>query len=62
MEREDVDALVFDLCDDIALAYKAVWGRPILGEEAEILKFRTKITSQYMDWKEGQKELLEFRK
>ncbi|MEM3692524.1 MAG: HepT-like ribonuclease domain-containing protein [Candidatus Bathyarchaeia archaeon] len=39
LEREDVDALVFDLCDDIALAYEAVWGRPILGEEAEILKF-----------------------
>lgn len=50
--REDVDVLVIDVYEDIALAYEAVRGRPVLGEEAEILQLRTKIASQYMDWSE----------
>jgi len=50
--REDVDVLVIDACDNIALAHEAVQGKPILGDEAEILQLKTKITSQYMDYNE----------
>jgi len=50
--REDVDVLVIDACDNIALAYEAVQGAPIIGDEAEILWLKTKIASQYMDYKE----------
>ena len=50
--REDVDVLVIDVCDSIALAYEAVQGKPILGKEAEILQLKTKIASQCMDYNE----------
>ncbi len=50
--RDDVDFLVIDDCDNVALAYEAVQGRPVVGDEAEILWLRTKIASQYMDYKE----------
>ena len=49
--REDVDVLVIDGCDRVALAYEAVQGKPILGSQAEILQLKTKIASQYMDYK-----------
>jgi len=52
LEREDVDVLVIDACDNITLAYEAVQGEPIVGNEAEILQLKTKITSQHMDYKE----------
>jgi len=50
--RQDIDLLVIDSCDNIALAYEAVQGEPIIGKEAEILMLRTKTASQYMDFKE----------
>jgi len=50
--REDIDVLVIDSCDNVALAHEAVQGEPIIGDEAEILMFRTKIASRYMDFKE----------
>lgn len=50
--REDVDVLVIDVCDSIALAYEAVQGKPIVGNQAEILQLKTKIVSQYMDYQE----------
>ncbi|MCP8320309.1 MAG: DUF86 domain-containing protein [archaeon] len=50
--REDVDILIIDDCDNIALAYEAVQGEPIIGNDAEILWLKTKITSQYIDYKE----------
>lgn len=50
--REDVDVLVIDACDSIALAYEAVQGKPIVGKAAEILQLKTKIASQYMDYNE----------
>lgn len=50
--REDVDVLVLDACDNVALAYEAVQGEPIIGDEAEILRLKTKIASQYMDYRE----------
>jgi len=50
--KEDVDVLLMDACDNIALAYEAVQGEPIIGDEAEILRLKTKIASQYMDYKE----------
>lgn len=48
--REDVDILVIDSCENMALAYKAVHGHPVLGSEAEIVELKTKIASQYMDY------------
>lgn len=50
--REDVDVLVIDVCDSVALAYEAVQGKPILGNEAEILQLKTRIASQCMDYNE----------
>lgn len=50
--REDIDVIVIDVCDDITLVYEAVQGKPIVGNEAEILQLKTKITSQYMDYNE----------
>lgn len=52
IKRDDVDILVIDACDNIALAYEAVQGEPIVGEEAEILELKTRIASQYIDYKE----------
>jgi len=43
---------VIDACDNIALAYEAVQGEPIVGDEVEIMRLRTQIVSQYMDYKE----------
>lgn len=51
--REDVDILVIDDCDNIALAYEAIQGKPIIGDEVEILNLKTKITSQHMDYNEA---------
>jgi len=51
--REDIDILVIDGCDDIALVHEALKGRPVLGSEAEVLWLKTKIASQYMDYQEG---------
>lgn len=51
LEREDVDVLVIDACDNITLAYEAVQGKPIVGKEAEILQLKTKIASQYIDYR-----------
>jgi len=48
--REDVDVLVVDDCDNIKLAYEAVQGEPIIGDEAEILRLKTKIASQCIDY------------
>ncbi|MGQ9469561.1 MAG: type VII toxin-antitoxin system HepT family RNase toxin [Nitrososphaerales archaeon] len=50
--REDIDILIIDDCDNIALAYESIQGEPIVGNEAEILWLKTKITSQYIDYKE----------
>jgi len=52
LAREDVDVLILDDCDSIALAYEATQGKPIVGDEAEILQLKTKIASQYMDYNE----------
>jgi uncharacterized protein YutE (UPF0331/DUF86 family)/predicted nucleotidyltransferase len=52
LKREDIDILVIDICDNIALANEAVQGKPILGKEAEILQLKTNIASQYMDYME----------
>lgn len=49
--REDIDVLVMDTCDNITLAYEAVQGEPIIGDEAEILRLKTKIASQHIDYK-----------
>ena len=49
--REDIHVLVMDVCDNITLAYEAVQGEPIIDDEAEILQLKTKITSQYIDYK-----------
>lgn len=51
--REDVDVMVIDVCESIALAYEAVQGRPVVGEEAEIIELRTMIASRYMDYEEN---------
>ncbi|MBO3802832.1 MAG: DUF86 domain-containing protein [Candidatus Brockarchaeota archaeon] len=48
--REDVDILVLDSCDSVALAYEAVQGKPIMGDDIEILQLKTKIASQYLDY------------
>jgi len=50
--REDIDILILDYCDNIALAYEAIQGKPIIDNEAETLHLKTKITSQYMDYNE----------
>ncbi len=50
LRREDVHILVLDDCDNISLAYEALQGKPILGEEADILELRTRMASQYMDY------------
>lgn len=50
--REDVDILVIDACDNIALAYEVVQGELIIGDEEESLWLKTKVTSQYIDYKE----------
>jgi len=52
LEREDIDVLVIDACDNISLAYEAVQGEPIVGNEVETMRLRTQIASQYMDYKE----------
>ena len=48
--REEIDVIVLDDCDNVSLAYEAIQGKPILGEDADILKLKTKIISQYMDY------------
>jgi predicted nucleotidyltransferase len=45
--REDIDVLVLDDCDNVSLAYEAIQGKPIVGEDADILQLKTKIISQY---------------
>lgn len=55
--REDVDVLLIDACDNLALAYEAVQGEPIMGDEAEILWLKTKIASQYIDYEEELKHI-----
>jgi len=52
LKREDIDIMVIDDCDNITLAYEAVRGELILGEEDELLELKTKIASQYIDYKE----------
>jgi len=48
--REDIDLLVLDDCDNVALAHEAVQGKPILGDQGEILQLRTRIASLHMDY------------
>ena len=55
--REDIDLIVIDDCDNLALAYEAVHGKPILGNEVEVLELRTKIASQHMDYLEELKKI-----
>jgi len=50
--REDVDVIIIDDCDSITLAYEATQGKPIIGDDAEILQLKMKIASQFMDYKE----------
>jgi hypothetical protein len=52
LERKDVDVLVLDFCDNLNLAYEAIQGKAIIGDEADIIWLKTKITSQYIDYKE----------
>ncbi len=48
--REDVDVLLIDACDNLALAYEAVQGEPIIEDKVEILWLKTRIASQYIDY------------
>jgi len=50
--REDVDVIIIDDCDNITLAYEATQGKPIIGDEVEILQLKMKIASQFMDYKQ----------
>ncbi len=52
LKRKDVDVLILDFCDNINLAYEAIQGKTIVGDEADTLWLKTKITSQYIDYKE----------
>ncbi|MGC9346100.1 MAG: HepT-like ribonuclease domain-containing protein [Candidatus Bathyarchaeales archaeon] len=52
LKRKDIDILILDFCDNINLAYEAIQGKTIVGDEADILWLKTKITSQYIDYKE----------
>jgi hypothetical protein len=52
LRRKDVDVLILDFCDNLNLAYEAIQGKAIVGDEADTLWLKTKIASQYIDYKE----------
>jgi len=53
---DDVDLLVLDYCDDLELAYRAVRGIPIVGEDDVIVWLRAKTASQLFDYQIAMKK------